>query len=102
MKIPSELKIIGFNWKVKSDKDVTYEGNCFGSTHTQSQTIYLEPGATNTKQNREKTLVHEILHALWWQMGLGKRDDIKKFEEEIIHPLSSGLYQVLKDNNLLK
>ena len=104
MKIPKKLKIIGFEWGVIKDKkgdDVIYEGACYGSTHPSSQKIFLDSSAT--RQNKEKAFIHEILHALWWQMGLGKRKDIdKKLEEEIIDPLATGLYQVLKENGLIK
>ena len=104
MKIPKEIKIIGFNWQVvtgKASDEVAYEGNCYGSTHPKTQKIFLDRDTTN--QNREKTFIHEILHALWWQMGIGKRKEIdNKLEEEIIHPLSQGLYRVLKDNKFLR
>lgn len=101
MIIPKKLKIIGFEWQVKESQEIADEGACFGSTHTQTQTIYLEKKAPI--QKKEQVLLHEILHALWWQQGLGIRfKDEKKIEEEVITTLSQGLYQVLKDNNLLK
>lgn len=101
MIIPKKLKIIGFEWQVKENQELADEGACFGSTHTQTQTIYLEPKAP--LQKKEQVLLHEILHALWWQQGLFQRyKDTKQIEEEIVTTLSQGLYQVLKDNNLLK
>ena len=104
MKIPKKLKIIGFDWKIitgKKSDDVAYEGNCFGATHHGTQKIFLDKDTT--EQNREKTFIHEIFHALWWQMGLQKRKDIEQnLEEEIVHTLAQGFYQVLKDNKLLK
>lgn len=101
MKIPSKIRIIGFEWKVKEDKDVAYEGAIHGATHTMSQTIFLEPA--NTVQKQEQTFLHEIMHAIWWQTGLGKRySEKRELEEEVISALSNGLYQVLKDNDLLK
>ena len=101
MMIPKKLKIIGFEWQIKESQEIADEGACFGSTHTQSQTIYLEKRALT--QKKEQVLLHEILHALWWQQGLSQRfTKQKEIEEEIITTLSQGLYQVLKDNNLLK
>lgn len=101
MKIPKKLKIIGFEWQVKESQAIADEGNCFGSTHTQNQIIYLEP--KSPLQKKEQVLLHEILHAIWWQQGLGIRfKDKKEIEEEVVTTLSQGLYQVLKDNNLLK
>lgn len=102
MKIPKQIKISGFMWDIKEDNNVATEGNCFGSTHYRTQNIFIEP--TATEQKKEQTLIHEILHAIWWQNGLAERykgDDSVR-EEEIIHTLSHGIYQVLKDNNFLK
>lgn len=99
--MPKTLKIGGFIWEVKEDKNVSTEGNAFGSTHPISQKIFLEPGGTTQKQ--EETLIHEIMHAVWWQSGLSTRfKDNPKIEEEVISALSMGIYQVLKDNDLLK
>lgn len=103
MKIPNKLKILGFDWDIILSEEVTFEGNCYGVAHSTKQKIYLQPlQETQTQQNLEKTFLHEIMHAIWWEMGLTKRPDIKQFEEEIISPLAQGLYQVLKDNDLLK
>jgi len=101
MKIPKKIRIIGFDWQIKESQAIADEGNCFGSTHTQNQVIYLEPKAP--LQKKEQVFFHEMLHALWWQQGLFQRfKDKKEIEEEIVTTLSQGLYQVLKDNNLLK
>ena len=104
MKIPKKIKILGYYWEVISDekgKSVIYDGNCFGSTHLGMQKIFIEHLERTTQQLREQSFLHEILHAIWWQTGLGKRKDVdNKLEEEIIHPLAQGLYQVLKDNKL--
>ena len=102
MKIPKTLKIGGFIWTVEESEKIANEGNVFGSTHSRKQRIFLEPN--ESRQKKEHTLIHEIMHALWWQAGLNSRykKDENKFEEEIVDALSNGLYQVLKDNNFLK
>ena len=100
MKIPNKLKIGGFIWKVKKDADIAYEGNCYGSTHHRSQKIFLDPA--NTPQKMEQSFLHEVLHVIWDYSGLIKRPYPKEQEEEVIDTLSKGLYQVLKDNKLLK
>jgi hypothetical protein len=99
MKIPKSLKIGAFDWKIKQDKDVSMEGNIYGSTHHSTQTLFFDPSMT--QQKAEECLIHESLHAIWWQTGLSKRHD-QKIEEEIVHALAHGIYQVLKDNKLLK
>lgn len=100
MKIPNTLKIGAFDWKIKEDANVAYEGSINGSTHYGSQTIFITPESTN--QKKEEVLIHESMHAIWWQTGLGKRFKDSQQEEEIIHALAHGLYQMLKDNKLLK
>lgn len=102
MIIPKKLKIWGLEWEVKENQDVANEGNCFGSTHSRTSKIFLEKDVS--QQIKETTILHEILHAIWWQVGLAER--FKKIEgiteEQIISSIDTALYQVLKDNNLLK
>lgn len=103
MKIPKKLKIGGFIWTIVENQDVNNESNVFGSTHYKKQKLFVEPLLNITQQKREQCLFHEIMHALWWQTGLFERyKDTPKMEEEIIQTLSNGLYQVLKDNSLLR
>jgi Zn-dependent peptidase ImmA (M78 family) len=99
--IPKKLKIGGFIWKVIESKDISYEGNCYGSTHFDSQTIYLNPDIP--QQKKTETLLHEIIHACMWQCGLNRTFSIKDkeiTEEDVVQPLSMILYQVFKDNGL--
>ena len=96
-KIPKRLKIGGFIWAVKRDNGIAIEGNCYGSTHYKTQTIFVEPEPPCTQQKSEQCLIHEILHAVFWQTGLNDRVE-HKLEEEIVTALAHGLYQVLIDN----
>lgn len=101
MKIPKRLKIGGFIWSVEENDKVAKEGNAYGSTHHTSQSIYLDP--TATQQKKEHTLIHEAMHSIWWQSGLNDRyKKTPEIEEEVIQAMAHGLYQVLKDNKLLK
>lgn len=99
MKLPKTLKIGGFVWQVEFNKDVSYEGNCWGSTHTDSQKIFIQPDIP--KQKIAQTLLHEILHACVSSAGATKALYKDSEEEELHIKLLSGLlYQALKDNNL--
>ena|ERR1700749_52253 len=101
MKIPKKLKIAGFIWDVAENKEVTNEGGCYGSTHNNLQKIFLEPKMTI--QKRDQVFLHEILHAVWNSYGLSYNKDFNHDKEElVVDALSNGLYQVLRDNNLLK
>lgn len=97
--IPSSLRIGGFDWLIEENAEVTNEGNAFGTTHHGKQRMFIDP--SETQQKKKHTLVHEIMHAIWWQSGLGVRYGEKnhpKLEEEVVAALSMGMYQVLRDN----
>lgn len=99
MEIPKKIKILGLNWNIVLSKVAAEEGEYFGRTKYANQEILIDPSAT--QQYKEKTLLHEILHACWWQSGLSKDEQIpKNVEEKIVHALSSCLYQVIKENKL--
>lgn len=102
MIIPEKVKILGLTWEVKRDANVSHEGNCFGSTHCSKQVFFLAPD--NTPQHDREVFIHELLHALYWQMGLSKDKDLKSgdIEEKVVHALAAGLHQVLVDNDMVK
>lgn len=101
MIIPEKIKILGLEWTIKHDQHASDAAQAYGSTVPRSQIINLEPSATAL--HSEQTLIHEMLHAIWWSMGLHKLPDIdEKKEEQIITGLANGLYTTLKDNDLLK
>lgn len=97
LRIPKELKIGGFYWKVEESLEVGIEGNCYGSLHYTTQTIYLDP--RTTLQKKQQAFIHEVLHAIWWQTSLSKTKTL--IEEEIIQAVSHMLYQVLLENDLI-
>lgn len=101
MILPEKIKIGGFDWTIEKNQHIANESGVFGSTHTLSQKIFLDPSTTD--QKNEQTLLHEIIHVVVWQSGLGRRLerlDERKLEEEIVQSISFGLYQVLKENKL--
>lgn len=98
---PVTIKIGGFLWTIEEHLDVSREGNVYGSTHPTSQKFFLEPNLS--PQKKQQTILHEVMHAVWWQSGVDRMfegPEKHKKEEEIIHALSMGLYQVLRDNEL--
>jgi hypothetical protein len=102
MLLPATIKVGGFQWTIEESKDVTHEGSVFGTTHHHTQKLIIEPDISVQKKNQ--TILHEMMHAIWWQSGLDRMfGDLKtdrENEERIIHALSMGLYQVLTDNNI--
>jgi hypothetical protein len=102
MKIPKKLKVGGLIYEVKESEEVTYEGAVWGSTHFSNQKIFLEPN--EKQQKKEEAFLHEIIHICLFYCGLSKR--LKRLdenlEEDLVIAISNQLYQILKDNNLLR
>jgi hypothetical protein len=102
MKIPKQLKIGGLIFKIKESQEIANQSQVWGSTHFMQQKIFISP--EETQQKKEHTLLHEILHACIWTSGIGDR--IRRFdkdlEEDIVNSVSNSLYQVLKDNKIIK
>ncbi len=102
MKIPKQLRIGGFVWKITQHSDVADADNSFGNIETKTQVLNLDP--RNTAQKMEECLIHEILHVVFWQTGaVGRLKRIDPhLEEDLTQALAFGFYQVLKENRLLK
>lgn len=93
------MKIGPFDWEVIYSSDVGREGDCFGSTHTDEQKIFLDPKYKG--QKIDQTFIHEIFHACTFVSGLVYRlDDGKQHveEEDVVRVLSMIYYQVMVDN----
>ena len=86
MKIPRKLKIGAHNYTIKEIDGIIESGNR-NSEHRHS--ILLNKRLCQTE--KETTLFHEILHAI--------NNELNETDVEF---LTQALYQVLKDNNLLR
>lgn len=62
--------------------------------HSEVQAV-IEVSDKLSKQKRDQTFVHEMLHAVVSESGA-----IIEKEEEVVNQLGLVLYQVLKDNDL--
>lgn len=97
MRIPKKLTIRKSKWEVtltrghKKLDTRRYRGMCYLNTRQ----IFIDSGLT--RNEREETFVHELLHACWPEGVCGNR-----LEEAIIESLSRTLYDVLKKNRLTK
>lgn len=92
MKIPREVKI---GWKkysiVSASEALNSGGALYGQIDYDRQTITLRE--TNTGEQDEETLIHEVLHGISDMYGMGMTEDL-------VARLSNALYTFLKDNNL--
>lgn len=87
MRIPRSIKIGGHTFRILKEHKLEF----LGTMHLGSTVIRLNPNQSASQ--RESTLLHEIIEAINAQQKIG-------LTEEQICQIESGLYQVLKDNNL--
>ena len=81
------MRILGYDYKLIEDGDSDMIGT-YGRFHAKTQVLQIATGLT--QQQRESTVLHEILEALNYHDNLGLND-------KTIMPLEAGLYQVLAD-----
>lgn len=101
MNIPNQVKIGGILYSVgKTEEDIYIEGNqVMGLINSELQEILLDTKAKTDFVNI--TFLHEIIHGILMDRCIILHDN-PSIEENWIQNLASGLYQVLKDNDLLK
>jgi len=100
MKIPKEIKVGGHIYKVICPYHFKDRTDRVGACDSLKNEIVIgDDNGNGEKRNKntiEQTFFHEMLHAI------DKVYNADKLEEEVVERLSEGLYQVLKDNDLLK
>lgn len=95
MRLPKKINILGRTYKIERfdfDKALhcnNINGNCWDN----KQTIQID--STMHREKQEATLFHEIIHIISYNLSL-------ELDEKVTCQLEAGLYQVLKDNKLLK
>ncbi len=87
MKLPHSLKIGAYTFKVILVKE--WEGEHLGKCDYDEETISIRASLSQT--GKEQTLFHEILHAI-----------NSELDHALLESLSQQLYQVLKDNRMLR
>ncbi len=97
MRIPKEIKIGPFTYQIKRPEVLYNEKGqeLYGQISYAEQVIRLSQVGSIERQ--ESSLLHEIIHGVLDQTG--HADEV---EEEIVETLGIGLYEVLKENGLLR
>lgn len=93
MKIPKKLKIRRSTWKVELDETIEQTENAVGLCIPGSKKIVISPN--QTRNEREETFLHELIHACWPDDVCGPR-----MEENIVNKLAPVLLKALKDNDI--
>lgn len=97
MKIPEKVKIGAHEYKIEFRDDLDDEN--MGVCRPSKLKIFIDERLPQTQQ--EETFIHECLHAIVSELGRYTYNQYDE-EERDVQSLSHAIYQVLKDNNLLK
>lgn len=95
---PKQVRVMGKVYKIVWVQDCTIEHENLGQCDHKKMTIAVQDHQPLVEE--ADTLLHEILHAIWYQMSIncGPMD-----EEPIVRRMTSGFMQVFLDNpELLK
>ena len=104
MKIPTSLKIGGHTYEVMYPYHFKERYDRVGHSNHALQTIGISDddgnGNKRAMDDIELSVIHEILHCV--DHVYNGDDLIEKNSEAMVSRIAEGLYQVFKDNNLLK
>lgn len=98
MNIPKTLKVGGRTYTVLYPYTFTERTDLGGQTDHVTNTMRIADHANEelrARENIEETLIHELLHCV------DAMYNSSELKEDAVERLANGLYQVLKDNNLL-
>lgn len=101
MRIPKTLKVGGIKYKVERKQALLKRDSKFAAMAKHRQALIEialidQEGEPYNIQKVEECFIHELLHCI---------DSVynnQKLDEDTIDRFSQGLYQVLKDNKLLR
>ena len=98
MKRPTRIKILGKTYKVRvvTERAQGFEDGDYGMCDNDSHVITIIAG--RSLGNDQDTLLHEVIHAVAFQMGVDGAINKREGEERWVQALATGLLAVLKDN----
>lgn len=91
MNIPSTFKIAGQKWSVVYDNDLLAKDGEYGHCHEVTNTITLQTPGPIPKERVEATFLHELLHAIFHELGY----DTLTNDEKLVNSFSTLLHQAL-------
>lgn len=96
-RLPNRIRVNGIEYKVKVVKRLEDNDNSlWGISLYKKNTIKIRKGLTNQKQ--QQTLMHELTHVMFHEMGLDEQAD----DEKLVNQLGNAFYQLLADNPNLR
>lgn len=92
MKLPSKVRIAGLDYKI-TPCDYVYHKRRYAEFDATGREIRID-GNPNNHYNVLDTLLHEIMHGIYWGYNIKDEDE----EERTVTAMATGLSQVLLDN----
>jgi hypothetical protein len=89
MKIPEKVKIGGLTYTVEETQHITFGSDYNGEVLYRDLKINLRPTA---RACMERTFLHEIIHAVFRNLGYTEHDEGK------VDELAGALYALIVDN----
>lgn len=90
MTIPDKVKVGGLIYDVRRSERLA-KGDCYSAEIDYIKTV-IEISNDNCEQRAQRDFLHEVVHAIYDQMGY------KDHNEKEIDELAAVLYQVIVDN----
>lgn len=87
---PLEITVLGHVFTV--EESTTLSDGTYGETHGHERKIYLKAGLSD--EERESTLLHEVIHAVFHITGW--TDKLESEEEGLVMALEHGLAPLFK------
>jgi hypothetical protein len=94
-KRPTEVTVLGKPFKVDWVPNLEHDGPVCGVTSPKMCWVMID--ASLPESQKQDTLLHEILHAIWYEMGI-HNEDKNEVEETVITRMATGLLNVLRAN----
>lgn len=92
MDLPETIRVGPFDYRVLRPKKLD-GGDTWGAFNAAAATISMV-AKVPTKAHEKEIFLHELMHALWYHAGLGKKCE----EERAVRQLSEGLMAVARNN----
>ena len=98
MSRPERIRILGKVYRVRvvTERTAGFEEGDYGECDNDKLVISLVAG--RSLGNDQDTLMHEVIHAVEFQMGVDGAINKKVSEEQRTQGLATGFLAVLKDN----
>ena len=72
MKLPKNLEVFGVKYSLKNEANLfSYGQPCYGVCDIIDKTIKVDIAAHKNKDSLHETIIHELIHSVWEEVGLG-------------------------------